>query len=151
MPMSSALLHAIIKMLHRILFSQEMLPLIYKMKFLLLLQKSLLQVKNHVIEKEYISLKQIITKISNSIKQHLENNPNHILEFYCTKTKADVERIRIKGIEKPVADVIVTNDQDIPLNEDMSDVQENLANLIVTPSCKQFKVNLLSPSLPLEE
>eukprot|EP00835_Amoeboradix_gromovi_P003971 NODE_285_length_11794_cov_0.197178.p6 type:complete len:208 gc:universal NODE_285_length_11794_cov_0.197178:1952-2575(+) len=141
-PLTTYLLHAIIKMIHRILFNQDMTPLIFKMKYLITLQKAITTPMD-VNDGERNSLIQLASKIGNLIKRDLKDNPKHVIEFYCTKTKSDIQRI--KGQVKTQEN---GNGEDI-LVDDIPEIVQDAARIRIVPCIKEFKVDLGSPSLPV--
>ena len=131
-------------MLHKILFNQDMLPLIFKMRYLNILLKQV-QAPLNVNKNEKNSLIQLTTKIANSIKRHLEKNPKHVIEFYCTKTKTDVYRINGNTGKKEK----ITRHGDIFVQEEDEEMEQiDLERIKISYSMEPFKVNLRSISLP---
>ena len=152
-PMETVLLHAIIKMIHKILFNQDMVPLVFKMRYLLILQKAVQSDAkmdgDGVRKSELNSLQQLVTKISNLIKKHLQQHPKHIIDFYCTKTKTDVQRIKgYKAQQGQDAHDIYVLQEDAEQDEMEAEVE--LLKLRIIESTILFKVNMKSPSIPVQ-
>eukprot|EP00834_Sanchytrium_tribonematis_P002520 NODE_79_length_23048_cov_0.747614.p14 type:complete len:158 gc:universal NODE_79_length_23048_cov_0.747614:5849-5376(-) len=152
MDLNSVLLHSIIKMLHRILFKQDMFIYMFKMQYLHILI-STLEKPLDVSDGERKSLVQLTDKIGKKIKEHLKKDPKHIIEFYFSKTKNDVYRIR--GYTKNGNDFGATPNvrvsEQIEL-EDSSEEEKHEAGKIFLDFTQQlWHINLESPSLCIEE